>query len=147
MIKRFCMLFACLCLAPLAAVAADNLQWRCWYDQQIHITCLLDEAPEAAPAMAPALPSNIPAMVAALRKDPGAFRNRLVHVPLHTQPLDMEFTALLARSAVCGSRSDCSVNFTAQLPPTEEIVALLNKNLPYLQRSSPTALAMADLDD
>lgn len=145
-LARVAAFFAALCIAPFAA-AADNLHWRCWYDQQVHITCLVDEVPDTARAGAEVpLPANIPGIVKLLRKDPGAFRNRIVHVPLHTQPYDMEFTATLARATVCGSRSDCTVNFTSQLPPAEEVIALLNKHVPYLERAMPTTLAMAEID-
>lgn len=136
---------------PLIAVAGDSLHWRCWYDQQAHITCIVDSIPEhnAQAAQLP-LPSNLPPIVRTMRQDPGALRNRLIHIPLHTVPYeDMEFTALLARATVCGSHRDCTVNFTATLPPAEEVVALLNRNLPGLRHRTPTDLAttLALLED
>jgi len=130
-----------------AQTVSDTLHWRCWYDQQVHITCLVDTVSQADNADLPALPGNLPPIVRAMRTNPSALRNKIIHIPLLSEPVDMEFTALLAKSAVCGTRRDCSVNFTEKLPPAEEVVALLNKHLPY--RNSATILAMADgdLDD
>lgn len=146
------LLLAVLCAAPLAAAAADNLHWRCWYDQQVHITCIVDSVPESGvPAAGLILPANLPPVIRTLRQNPDAFRNRVLHIPLHTAPYDdVEFTALLAKATVCGTRRDCTVNFTATPAPAAEIVALLNKNLPYLQRDRqgmpPTELALLDDD-
>lgn len=129
-------------LLPMFAQAADHLHWRCWYDQDVHVTCLLDTLPESnAAAQNTALPTNLPAIVKLLRQDPGAFRNRAVHIPLHTQPYEAEFTAALARATVCGSRRDCTVNFTLATPPAQEIVALIHKHLPTLARENPLVLA------
>jgi len=132
-------------LANLATGAEDssgNLHWRCWYDQQTHITCLLDTLPQAGNPSEQAFPANLPPIVKAMRANPGSLRSKIIHIPLHTQPYDMEFTAILAKSAVCGSRRDCSVNFTDRLPPAGEIIALLNKHLP--DPDPATALAMLD---
>jgi hypothetical protein len=137
-------------LAGAAAAAdgiktsSDKLHWRCWYDQQTHITCLVDTVPQGDSASAQGLPANLPHVVRVMRTKPGALRNRIIHIPLHTEPYDMEFTAILAKATVCGSRRDCSVNFTDKLPPAEEIVAILNRNLP--DRDTATVLAMLDTD-
>lgn len=144
MITRLCTLLAALALLPLTAMAGETLQWRCWYNQQVHITCLLDETPEAAPTMGGMnLPANLPPIVAQLRRDPGSFRNLAVHIPLHTQPYDMAFTAMLARSSVCGTRPDCSVNFTARAPSDAELTSILAKHLAYRQ-DKPAMVAMVD---
>jgi len=144
---RLYALLAVLAFLPLSALAGDTLQWRCWYNQQVHITCLIDEVPETAPVMgALNLPDNLPPIVARLRRDPASFRNQAVHIPLHTQPYDMAFTALLARSAVCGSRPDCAVNFTTRSPSTEELTALLTKHLAFRQ-DKPAMVAMIDPED
>lgn len=133
---------------PVSAFADDSLNWRCWYDQQVHITCLIDNVPtDNAGAAQLALPENLPAIVKQMRNDPAAFRNRVVQIPLHSEPLDMEFTALLAKSAVCGSRRDCTVHFTATPATTTEIVALLRKHQPATQPRDTTLLAMATLDN
>jgi len=107
--------------------AAQTLHWRCWYDQRVHVTCLVDTIPDAGNLPAQLLPSNLPDIVKVLRSDPGTFRHRFVHIPLYTQPNDMAFTALLARMSVCGSRPDCTVNYSHTPPPISEIAALLGK--------------------
>lgn len=134
-------------LFPLLATAGDNLSWRCWYDQQVHVTCLIDSAPDTgAGPTAPALPADLPAIVRGLRQDPGAFKNRIVHIPLHAQPYDMAFTGQLAQAVMCGSRPGCTVNFTPFLPPAEEVVALLNKHWREPSGQETASLAAADED-
>lgn len=138
---------AAFCLIPLAVSAAEPLQWRCWYDQKIHIACLVDTVPDRAyPSSEVALPSNLPPIVLELRENPGAFHNRILHVPLHSMPLDMEFTATLAKAAMCGSRKDCTVKFTAWVPPTSEIAALMNKPTPKPIALKATGLIGAQKD-
>lgn len=145
------LLLTVFCAFPWAAAAADTLHWRCWHDQQVHITCIVDDVPDDDGLAAKlSLPSNLPPIITTLRQNPGALRNRVLHIPLHTVPYDMEFTALLAKATVCGTRAGCTVNFTATAAPAGEIVALLNKNLPNLRpdRSGviPTQLALLDDD-
>lgn len=136
-----------LALISFSALAEANLQWRCWYDQQVHIACLLDEIPqEGAPFQAVSLPGNIPPIVARLRNDPATFRSQLVRIPLHTQPYDMAFTATLARASVCGSRRDCSVHFTAREPSRLEIETLLAKHAEHADRA-PLIVSMMSSDD
>ncbi|TXI76078.1 MAG: hypothetical protein E6Q42_07935 [Dechloromonas sp.] len=114
---------------PTFAQADMPLQWRCWYDREVKIICLIDDIPSAASQPATGtLPANLPAVVRQMRNDPAAFRNRFVEIPLFTPPFDMAFTAQLAKASVCGSRRDCSVNFTAIPANPTEIVALLQKN-------------------
>lgn len=138
---------AALCFVPLAPSAGESLRWRCWYDQQIHIVCLVDTLPVGnQPISEAVLPSNLPAIVKQLRRDPGAFRNRVLQVPLHTVPYDMEFTAVLAKAAMCGSRRDCTVNFTASVPPAAEIAALVNQHLPGPSAENSTAPAFLGED-
>lgn len=126
-------------------VPARLLQWRCWYDQQIHIDCLLETAPEAASLPAADLPANLPAIVKALRQDPEAFRHYFVHVPLLSQPVDVEFTAQLARASMCGSRRDCLVNYSHRPPPAREIAALLGIDLSGLDDDPALQFALLDI--
>lgn len=138
---------ALVALIPLAAFADGGLQWRCWYDQQVHIACLIENLPnDQGPAALPALPQNLPAIVKQMRQDPGAFRNRFIQIPLHSEPYDMEFTAVLAKATVCGSRRDCSVNFTQTQPPASVIAALLDKEFPGHGGNGAAVLAMAEYD-
>lgn len=131
-LRKFALLVS---LASGIAVADDGLapaqmlRWRCWYDQQVHITCLVDTIPEAGNQPVLALPPNLPAIVRQLRTDPAAFRHRFVHIPLHSPPFDRVSVALLARASMCGSRPDCVVDYSPTPPSESEIAALLGKNL------------------
>lgn len=121
--------------AGCAADGIDGLMtpqvvWRCWYDQQIHVTCLVDASPATDVPLDQIPFSSLPPAVNTVRYAPGSLRGNLVHIPLHTPPFDMEFTADLARITVCGRRPGCLVDFSSTLPPADEIIALLNKYLP-----------------
>lgn len=133
---------------PSLAFADSQLHWRCWYDREVRIICLIDDAPQAAIAPGTStLPANLPALVRQMRNDPAALRNRFIEIPLFTPPFDMAFTAQLAKASVCGSRRDCSVHFTATPASPTEIAALLEKNrLDGLPGQAPM-LAMADFPD
>lgn len=138
--------FSCLLGSASAAdetqASSDSLQWRCWYDQQVHISCVVDEIPRADTSPSLALPVNLPPIVVLMRTNPGQLRNMIVQIPLLSEPEDMEFTALLAKASVCGSRRDCTVNFSEKQPPMAEIVALLNKHVPDRRQSPQIALAL-----
>jgi hypothetical protein len=110
------------------SASPDLLVWRCWYDQQVHITCLIDSLPSAGTRTAAGLPSNLPAVVRQLRNHPEAFRNQFVHIPLHTQAEDMGSTGRLAQAAVCGSLPDCRVDFSPAPPSLLEIDELLHRD-------------------
>ena len=132
--------------ASLAA-AADNLHWRCWYDQQVHITCPRRRSPRHRRGRRRSpLPANIPGIVKLLRKDPGAFRNRIVHVPLHTQPYDMEFYRHPGPRH--GLRLPQRLHGQLHVPAAagEEVIALLNKHVPYLERAMPTTPGHGEID-
>jgi hypothetical protein len=98
--------------------AADQLAWRCWYDQQTHVTCVLRSAPTRPAAVA--LPTGLPGVVKELRNRPEAFRNRFVHIPLISSAVDMRFATELARAIMCGSHPACDVSFEAVPPSTAE---------------------------
>lgn len=143
MISWLRLLLVLLAFAPLAAQADNGLQWRCWYNQQVHITCLLENlAGDGKLSPDVQLPRNLPPIVKQMRDDPAAFRNRFVQIPLHSIPYEMEFTAMLAKATVCGSRRDCAVTFTPIPPPPSEILALLNRNQPGTERDDRMLLAM-----
>lgn len=122
-------------LAACGAAAADDspsqpgsVQWRCWYDQDVHITCLIDTISHAG--LMESLPSPIPSIAQEMRRDYGPGRKFFIHIPLHTRPRDEELVALLARSSVCGSGPECSVEFSMDPPTDDELDALLERELP-----------------
>lgn len=127
-IRHFALLPPLLIAAAGAAEDSGLVRWRCWYDQDVHITCLLDSAAEAG-AMAD-VPDNLPPLVREMWRNPAAFRHHFIHIPLFNQPYDTEFTARLARVMVCGNRPGCAVDFSMEPPSDEEITALLRKNPP-----------------
>lgn len=127
------LLLAALQLAAAGTVAAaeglppsSGLHWRCWYDERVHIVCLIDTMAEVQPL--DSLPYHLPAIVQQLRNNPEAFRNVFVRIPLFSPPFQAEFTAQLARATVCGTRHDCTVDFTMRPPSAEEVQVLLEKN-------------------
>lgn len=129
----------------------ETLRWRCWYDQSVHISCLIEEQIKVTPqdtanhaAYTPV--KDLPPVVRALRTNPGAFRQLIVSIPLHTPPLDMEFTAQLARAGVCGGRPGCTVRFSPKAPAAAEIAAILDRQMDETTRSG-IQLASLDLDD
>lgn len=121
---------ACLAGAVRAESSGQSpeheLHWRCWYDRQAGISCVVDAVPPSGSPSLPALPPDLPAVVRAMRAKPGSLRGRIVYIPLLTEPYDMAFTATLARAVVCGSRHDCVVDFNPRPPRAEELVALLD---------------------
>lgn len=126
-------------------VPSESMHWRCWYDQQTHISCLIDIVPPTGNAAMESLPADLPQVVKLMRSNPAALRNRFIHIPLFSAPYgDMEFTATLAKAAVCGTRRDCTVNFTRTPPRDEEIIALLYRNAPAADRNGAREIAMSD---
>lgn len=121
---------------PLPANAEDvasarpTVQWRCWYDQNVHIVCLMEglaQPSELAASVGGYAPSaNLPPFVHALRKTPEAFRRETIRIPLHGHARDMAFTETLARAGVCGARPSCSVRFSATAPSAVELAGILD---------------------
>lgn len=130
--------------------AGETLRWRCWYDQSVHISCLIEEqlaASRSGAKQAAYVPGkNLPPIVRTLRTSPEAFRQQIVSIPLHTPPIDMEFTAQLARACVCGGRPGCSVSFSGKAPPASEIAAILDRRMDETT-SREFQLASLDSDD
>lgn len=145
---RFAILCALLPLSNLvpaaesAAAPSAGTHWRCWYDQQVHINCLIDLEPQAGNPAIESLAAELPQIVKLMRSNPAALRNRVIYIPLFSPPYEsMDFTATLAKAAVCGARRDCTVNFTSRPPQPEEILALLNRNAPAMGRDGAQELA------
>ena len=149
MVKRlfFCLAFAAgalLATAPASAEEApptsdrQNLHWRCWYDQQVHIHCLLDSEP--APHAAGKPVGHLPRIVQELRNKPTSFKTVLIRIPMYTDPYDVHFPRLLAEATMCGGRADCSVQYSQQVPGHEEIAQILLRHLDWPQ---PSAMELA----
>lgn len=117
--------------------SSEQVTWRCWYDLDVHITCVIDTISQIG--MFERMPNPIPSIAEEMRRDYGPKRKFFIHIPLHTEPDDPEFTALLARSSVCGSLDGCVVDFSMQPPSAEEIDALLMRGLPAAEAGNPSS--------
>jgi hypothetical protein len=109
----------------------DGVKWRCWYDQDVHIICLIDNISDVQ--MMENLPTPIPSIAQEMRRDYGPGRKFFVHIPLHTHPGDVGFTAELARTTMCGSRADCTVDFSMEPPSDDEVDAMFGQGLPVTE--------------
>jgi hypothetical protein len=159
MVKRLFvgLLFACLgftfAAAPALAGELDaadfpvaekqNLHWRCWYDQQIHIHCLLDtEIADSKPAGYEAA-INLPKVVRELRSNPSRFRAVLVRIPMFTDPLEHGFARDLAQASMCGGRGNCSVHYSGSVPHHEEIAELMLRQMDWAAREKALTAQIA----
>lgn len=99
--------------------AADQVVWRCWWDRSTHVSCTIEQLPAARPVepLSPALPP----FVAMLRARPQDLRERFVHIPLYTQPFEVESLSMLAQAVMCGSQRACRVHFSADVPLAAEL--------------------------
>lgn len=127
--------------SPLAAGNQSTMHWRCWYDGRIEIICLLDRLPDFPLKEEPS--SRLPPIVQELRRNPDRFQDTPLHIPLFSQPIQADFPAQLARSTVCGSRIDCTVDFTMRPPSLREVSELLGpdaspETLLDILRTSPS---------
>lgn len=144
---RFSAIFSAVLASHGATAAAGRetttgVKWRCWYDQDVHITCLIDSLSHAA--MIETLPAPIPAIAEEIRRDHGPGRKFFIHIPLHTRPRDADLTAQLAKASVCGSGPDCSVDFTMQPPSDDEMAGLLGRPLPVADADGTLEDSLSD---
>jgi hypothetical protein len=122
-------------------VSPSVMHWRCWYDGRVEIVCLLDKLSNFQIKETPS--SRLPPIVQELRRNPEQFQDTPLHIPLFSQPIQADFPTQLARSTVCGSRLDCTVDFTMQPPSPREISDLLGPDaspdtlLDLLRTSAP----------
>jgi hypothetical protein len=122
--------------------AAAGVKWRCWYDQEVHITCLIDTLSDAA--MIATLPAPIPAIAEEIRREHGPGRKFYIHIPLHTRPRNTDLTAQLARTSVCGAGPECSVEFSMQPPSEDEMHGLLARELPVADADATLEDSLSD---
>jgi hypothetical protein len=128
---------ALLLLAPWMAGqagASDNLMWRCWYDGQMHVTCVIDQLPATSQTVPGS--ASLPPVVRTLRNAPEQFRQPFLHIPLHNYPTDVEAVGMLARAVACGSRRDCEASFSARPPARAEMEAIIRRALTLMASAS-----------
>lgn len=126
-IASCCLLLGFAARASLAD-GGDTLVWRCWYDQEVHIVCLIQHLPPAASTPPENAAAALPGFVRMLRTNPAALNHRPVYIPLLTKSYDAAFAEALAKASICGTRPDCAVSYSQTLPGDEEIAALLGRD-------------------
>lgn len=95
----------------------DGARWACWYaSHQLSIQCLLIHAPtvgtvERATQVAAKIDRRLPELVKVIWGSPEQLAGRYVSIPLMSIPFEMEFVGVLAKSVMCGARTDCSILF------------------------------------
>lgn len=116
-----------LSLAASQALAQSVTHWNCWLDTQgdIGIRCLRESDPVleddgAAPReayddarmqgefLAGGKPRNV---TRAVREAPQRHRDIVWTIPLYSMPFDNSDIELLARAVMCGSDSNCTLQF------------------------------------
>jgi len=104
----------------------SQINWYCWYALPARVSCLLEAAPARIDTVGVDFESlkRLPHAVTVMRVDPTRLRGQRIEIPLHSPPVEMGFTALLARSVMCGSQRRCTVSFDAQANPAR-IAAIL----------------------
>jgi len=98
--------------------------WDCWYDGNTSVHCLLRSAEPGEMAAVPPVAASgrpLPAFVQTIRDDPGSLMDRMVTIPLHGIPFDMDSVRQLARSVMCGAQLACAIDFGPDLrvPPIQ----------------------------
>lgn len=93
--------------------AATDTVWKCWYNQDTRIQCVLLTATASAAAN-PRYAENamLPAAVKQLWTSAATLAGKKVYIPLHTEPDDWERVRLLAESVMCGANRACVVDFS-----------------------------------
>lgn len=99
---------------------ADNAvaAWRCWYAGAGNLACIVEQVSttNAVSPVAYTPSSHTPDILRTLRTDPASLQDRVLIIPLHTEPRDMAFAAQLAKLTVCGANPSCGFRFTTLAP-------------------------------
>lgn len=120
-VRLLLLLAALACAGTCSANAGNNLvdapRWTCWYaPTQLSVQCLLIQAPtqgleERAQEVASRIDRRLPTLVKTIWGSPEQLAGLHISIPLMNVPFEMDFVSLLAKSVMCGSRKDCSINF------------------------------------
>lgn len=96
---------------------ADGPRWACWYaPTRLSVQCLLVHAPtqgidERAVEVASRIDRRLPTLVKTIWGNPEQLAGNHISIPLLSTPFEMDFVGLLAKSVMCGARTDCVVHF------------------------------------
>ena len=99
------------------AVETDGPRWACWYSPaSLSVNCLLSRIPVAelevrATEVGRTIDRRLPALVRTIWGSPEKLSGAGITIPLMTVPYEMDFVKMLAKSVMCGRRSDCSISF------------------------------------
>lgn len=110
-------------------VAPDSPRWACWYaPKQLSVQCLLTQVPTQgqqlrAMEVNSRIDQRLPAIVRQIWGSPEELAGTTISIPLMNVPFEMEFVAVLAKSAMCGSRKDCSIHFDGNVDGLAEVRA------------------------
>ncbi|MBI2276084.1 MAG: hypothetical protein HYU74_01890 [Dechloromonas sp.] len=103
--------------ADIANPLTDGPRWACWYaPAQLSVQCLLIHAPsqdreQRAAEVASRIDRRLPTLVRTIWGSPEQLAGTHISIPLLSTPYEMAFVGQLAKSVMCGSRKDCSINF------------------------------------
>lgn len=103
--------------ANIDSPRADGPRWACWYaPTQLSVQCLLIHAPTQdlelrAAEVASRIDRRLPTLVRMIWGSPEQLAGTHISIPLMSLPYEMAFVGQLAKSVMCGSRKDCSINF------------------------------------
>lgn len=96
---------------------SDGPRWACWYSPtSLSVNCLLSRAPTSGHEIRSAdvnstIDRRLPGLVRVIWGSPEKLTGTGITIPLMTVPYEMDFVKTLARSVMCGRRTDCSVFF------------------------------------
>ncbi len=83
-------------------------QWQCKDDGHLHLACSVQRVSASLPSTATPTPADaLPPIVRQIRERPSAWRQRVLRIPLHNHPFDLDHVRELAQAILCGPRSDC----------------------------------------
>jgi hypothetical protein len=93
--------------------AQPDTVWRCWYNQDSRIQCVLVSATPGTPAD-PRYADNpkLPQAIKQLWTNAASAAGSRVFIPLFTEPEDWDRVRLLAESVMCGANRSCVVDFS-----------------------------------
>lgn len=139
-------LLAALWLLLAGLPARGETLWHCWYDQATHVVCALAAAdPQrglsaeewriATETRPTTLQASLPPVVQWLRQRPGAFRGRIMVIPLHAEPIDHRMVGELAQAVMCGAARGCRAVYAERLEAgdsSERLMAFVDAHDPLL---------------
>jgi hypothetical protein len=88
--------------------------WRCWYNGDLRVACVLRDAGNMAVDAALVEKyrgASLPGVIKATWTEPAQLDGLTVMIPLFTDPEEWPRVELLSQSVVCGAKANCMVAF------------------------------------